>query len=141
MTASRIATVVFSPVIALTVLVSAGCGGPSYGTPVSVSGVVTLDDKPLPNALVTYNCTEAREPEYKSFMTTAGADGKYTLDNVYPGSYEIQVAEAAPAVEPGMESATAGQTLQPVAGELKTEVGTDAHTFDIRLQRGRLPQG
>ena len=141
MTVSRIATTVFSPVIALAVLVSAGCGGPSYGTPVSVSGVVTVDDKPLANASVTYNCTEAREPEYKSFMATAEADGKYTLDNVYPGPYEIFVSEPVAAdADPGMASAMAGQDLQPAAGELKTVVGTEAHTFDIKLKRGRVPR-
>jgi hypothetical protein len=141
MIVSRMGTVILGSVIALVLLVSSGCGGPGYGTPVSVSGVVTVDDQPLANALVTYICTEAREPEYKSFTATAGADGKYTLEQVYPGAYEIQVAEAAAEVEPGMESATAGQTLQSVDGELKTQVGTAAHTFDIKLKRGRLPQG
>ena len=118
---------------------NSGCGGPNYGKPVSVSGVVTVDDAPLANALVTYNCTEGREPEFKSFMATAGADGKYTLTAVFPGPYEILVSEAAADVAPGMESAMAGQDLQPASGELKTVVGTEAHTFDIKLKRGRIP--
>ena len=140
MIASRIATAILGYVIALVLLVSSGCGGPGYGSPVNVSGVVTVDDQPLANALVTYICSEAREPEYKSFTATAGADGKYTLEQVYPGPYEIQVAEAVAEVEPGMESATAGQSIQPVAGELKTQVGTEPHTFDIKLKRGRPPR-
>lgn len=142
MIVSRMATAGVGAFLVLVMLVSSGCGGPGYGTPVSVSGVVTVDDAPLANAIVTYNSTEGREAEFKSFMATTGPDGKYTLEKVYPGPYEIQVSEAvAEAADPGMASAMAGQDLQPAAGELKTEVGTTAHTFDIKLKRGRMPQG
>lgn len=125
---------------ACTLFVCSGCGGPDYGSPVSVSGTVSVSDKPLANALVTYNCTEGREAEFKSFVATTGADGKYALDAVYPGPYDILVSEVTPDVEPGMESAVAGQDLIPEGGPLKTEVGSAAHTFDIKLKRGRVPR-
>lgn len=139
---SRTAMKHFGSLSLLMLMVSAGCGGgPDYGTPVSVSGTVTVDDKPLANALVTYNCSEGREAEFKSFVATTGADGKYTFESVYPGPYDVLVVEVAAEVEPGMESAMAGQDLEPVTGELKTQVGTEPHTFDIKLKRGRLPRG
>jgi Carboxypeptidase regulatory-like domain len=142
MIVSRLASVGFGIFSVCALLICSGCGGPSYGTPVSVSGTVTVDDKPLANAVVSYICTEAREPEFGSFTTTAGADGKYAFEKVYPGPYEVQVSEAAvEAADPGMASALAGQDLQPAAGELKTDVGTTAHTFDIKLKRGSPPQG
>ena len=122
-------------------LIASGCGGPGYGSPVPVSGTVAVDDAPLPNAVVTYNSTEGREAEYKSFMATSGPDGTYTIESVYPGPYEVFVSEAAADVDPGEASAMAGQDLQPVTGELKTVVGTDAHTFDIKLKRGSPPRG
>lgn len=138
MIVSRMVTMGVGSLSVLALLVSSGCGGSSYGKPVSVSGVVTVDDKPFANALVTYNCTEGREAEFKSFTATTGADGKYTMEAVFPGPYDVFVSEVVSDVDPGMASATAGQELKPAAGELKTEVGTSAHTFDVKLKRERV---
>ena len=143
MVCSRMATVCFGIVSMCGLLVCSGCGGPNYGSPVKVSGTVTVDDKPLADASVTYHSTEGREPEFSTFTATSGGDGKYEIAEVYPGAYEIIVAEGGGESgegmeDPGMASATAGQELQPAAGELKTQVGEADHTYDVKLKRGRV---
>jgi hypothetical protein len=119
------------------VFVVAGCGGPSYGPKVKLSGTVTVDDKPLANASITFACTEPREPEFRGFNATAGADGKYTVE-IYKGTYNITVAEAVTG-DVGMASAMGGQDLKAASGELKVEVGTTDQTHDIKLVRGAMP--
>jgi hypothetical protein len=68
------------PVVALALLL-AGCGGRSYKT-VSVSGRVTLDNKPLPNAKLTFvpagGAAGDKDPLPSSDGTT-DAQGHYTL--------------------------------------------------------------
>ncbi|MBC8352670.1 MAG: carboxypeptidase regulatory-like domain-containing protein [Planctomycetes bacterium] len=145
MIVSRMGIVGFGSLSLLVLLVSSGCGGPGYGSSVKVTGTVTVDDKPLADASVTFHSTEGREAEFSNFTATTGGDGKYELADVYPGAYEVIVAEGGGESgegmeDPGMASATAGQDLQPVAGELKTEVGSEDHTFDVKLKRGRVPR-
>ena len=145
MIVSRMATVGFGVLSVCALLVCSGCGGPSYGSPVKVSGTVTVDDKPLAGALVTLHSTEGREAEYATFTATSSADGKYEIEAVYPGAYEVIVAEGGGESgegmeDPGMASATAGQDLQPASGELKTQVGSEDHTYDVKLKRGAIPR-
>jgi hypothetical protein len=72
-----------------------GCG---EGTPKTfpVSGVVTLDDKPVPGATVTFIAETGNK---NSAATTSDAQGKYTMstfkqgDGAVPGSYKIIVAK------------------------------------------------
>ena len=139
---SRTATVCFGVVSVCALLFCSGCG-PGYGSPVKVSGTVTVDDKPLAGALVTYRSTEGREAEYSTFIATTEGDGSYQISKVYPGSYEVIVAEpegqnADSMEDPGMISATTGQDLQPTSGTLKTDVGTEDHTYDVTLKRGPI---
>jgi hypothetical protein len=137
MVVSRMATVGLSFLSFCALLVSSGCG-PGLGSPVKVSGTVTVDDKPLANAAITLNCTEERPIEYKAFNATTGSDGTYEIAKVYPGPYEVIVGESAEGLEdPGMAGATAPETLQPVSGELKTQVGSDDLVYDIKLKKGR----
>ena len=118
-------------------VVTFGCGGPSYGPKVKLTGTVTAADKPWANAAITFACTEPREAEFRGFNVTAGADGKYVVE-IYKGTYTITVAEAVTG-DPGMASAMGGQTLQAASGELKVDVGTSDQTFDIKLVRGTPP--
>jgi hypothetical protein len=61
--------------VSLLVLVLAGCS--SSDVPLgAVSGRVTLDDKPLPDALVRF----IPEPGGRSSQGMTDADGRYTLD-------------------------------------------------------------
>lgn len=143
MIVSRLASVGFGLLSVLALLISSGCGGPNYGSPVKVSGTVTVDDQPLAGALVTFHSTDGREAEHSTFNATSGDDGKYEIAGVYPGAYNVIIAEGGGESgdgmeDPGMASAAAGQDLQPVAGDLKTQVGEADHTYDVKLKRGRV---
>ena len=47
----------------------------------------TVDGEPLGNVEVTFHCTEEREAEFRTFKTTAGAGGEYTIE----GSFDVVV--------------------------------------------------
>ena len=70
-----------------------GCGGgEDYGSPVTVTGTVTLDSKPLADANVTFHSYEEGLPaEYRSKMTKTNAEGKYEMQEVYPAEYKVMV--------------------------------------------------
>ncbi len=139
MSLSRKTTVYLGLLAGGVMLALSGCGGSGYGSPVKLSGTVTVNDQPLANAIVTFSCTEPREPAFRAFTATAGSDGTYETQ-VYAGTYDISVSEAAAeGVDPGMASALAGQDLKPASGDLQAVVGTDAQTYDIKLTRGRTP--
>ena len=94
-------------VLALFVLGVSGCGG-SRGT-VKVKGTVTLDEKPLPGATITFL------PEDKSGKQAIGrseSDGTFYLttfktdDGAIPGEYKVIVAysegdKATQGIDPG----------------------------------------
>lgn len=140
---TRLAKLGFAGLALCAVMICSGCGGPDYGSPVTVSGTVTVDGQPLSAASVTFHSTDAREAAYKTFTATTGDDGKYELLKVYPGAYEVIVAEGGGVSgdgmeDPGMASAAAGQDLQPASGELKTTVEAADHTYDVQLKRGSV---
>jgi hypothetical protein len=69
-----------------------GCGG---GDRLVVTGTVTLDDKPLPDAVVTFHPDGTTEGKGGSGRT--GPDGKYTLTaaggaSLPPGAYKVVVS-------------------------------------------------
>jgi hypothetical protein len=72
-------------------LTAAGCGG--KGKPVKVEGFVTLDDKPLPGATVTF----APVGEGRPASGRTDADGSFRLttfrsdDGALPGEYKVIV--------------------------------------------------
>ncbi|MBP85531.1 MAG: hypothetical protein CMJ64_02255 [Planctomycetaceae bacterium] len=115
MVVSRVATLGLGFLSVCALLVSSGCD-PGLGSPVKVSGTVTVDDKPLANAAITLNCTEERPIEHKAFNATTASDGSYEIAAVYPGPYEVIVGESGEGMDdPGMAGAAAPDELQPVA--------------------------
>jgi len=63
------------PALAIVVCAIGGCGssGPEVG---EVTGTVTLDGKPLPNATLTF---KSQAPNGTTSIGVTGPDGKYTL--------------------------------------------------------------
>ena len=117
-----VAGLLLLPLVAL----AAGCG--ALGKPVKVSGVVTLDGKPLPGATVTYT------PVNDSGRPASGrtdTDGSFRLttfrsdDGALPGEYKVIVL-----VEKEAE---------------KGLVGRDPETFTLeeklRTRKGMSPAG
>jgi hypothetical protein len=60
------------------VVAVAGCGSPY----VAVSGVVTLDGQPLPDATVTFLPGRGTEADVGSSYGRTGPDGRYTLTTI-----------------------------------------------------------
>ncbi|MDB5309616.1 MAG: hypothetical protein JWO38_3818 [Gemmataceae bacterium] len=90
--------------------VLAGCGsGPAPG-PVPVSGTVTLNDRPLANATVTF----IPVPGTPGFGGTGktNADGKYTL---------ADSRENTPGVLPGKYRVVVGKRLMPDGSEVPAD--------------------
>ena len=118
-----------------------GCGA-KYGSPVKVTGKVTVDDKPLPNAIVTANVSETREAEFRSFQATTGAGGEFEFPAIYPGEYSVTVAEgiasAAADADLGKQSAMPA-VLRPAGGgaDTKLTVGDSPSTLEIKLTKKR----
>ena len=89
----------------------AGCGGPDYGTPVSVSGKVTLDGEPLGELTVIFHNTSGLPAEFRTQRSTTDGQGVYNLPKVYPGEYRILFEKVAAAPEdPGMAPAEVSAT-------------------------------
>lgn len=93
--------------LALFVLISvAGCGDKN-GTPVAITGKVTLAGQPLADANITFHATDKLPAEIRSRMGKTNAEGVYTLADVYPGEYTVMVQKfKATAADPGMAPAT-----------------------------------
>jgi hypothetical protein len=84
-----------SLVAVLSVGFSSGCGGAPNDKPhtVPVTGIVTLDGKPLEGATVRFNPTD---PKKNGGTGVTDAQGKYTLvhatnDGASPGSYKVVI--------------------------------------------------
>ncbi|NQV24077.1 MAG: carboxypeptidase regulatory-like domain-containing protein [Rhodopirellula sp.] len=98
-------------------LLVTGCGGSSHGTPVSVSGKVTLDGKPLSGLTVIFHCTSGLPAELRSQRAKTDDQGAYSLPEIYPGEYTILFEQAGEAVpeDPGMAPADLSATDSSLA--------------------------
>lgn len=81
----------------LVTMTSIVCGcGPGTPKTYPVTGVLSLDDKPVPDATITFIADAGNN---KSAATTSDAQGKYAIstfkqgDGAVPGSYKIIVAK------------------------------------------------
>lgn len=88
-----------SRIVCLSFLFLAGCGGNQVGI---VTGLVTLDGKPLSYAEVTFTAKE--DPALGSYGTRTGADGRFVLfQDPRPGAY----------IKPGVYVAVMGNVSKP----------------------------
>jgi hypothetical protein len=129
--ALRVSTLVFMLLVCL-----AGCGGPEHPDVGRVSGVITFDGQPLPEATVMFQPTEGR-----ASVATTDSAGKYSLlylDGV-PGAKLGEHTVIIRTEIPGED----GQP--PIAKEklpkkyhdrteLKADVKPGSNTFDFELK-------
>lgn len=141
-------------------LLAAGCGGvaptPNYGkvTLLTVSGSVTLDGQPLPNAVVTF---DAEDGQFSYGLTDS--NGRFSLQfdsvksGVTPGKKTVRISTTRKILglnteeEGGIEEAsvegqstkqhTSAKELVPTRynkkSELSVEVGPEKTTFEFPL--------
>lgn len=81
----------------ITVASFLGCGGDplaDLGTPLKVSGSVTMDGKPAANVEVMFARVDNKAPgEVRNIAGKTDAAGKYTLETVYPADYKVMMKD------------------------------------------------
>lgn len=117
-----------------------GCGGPS-GDMGAVSGTVTLDGEPLPNAVVEYS---PLEPELKPAYGKTDESGYYTLmssrsqEGAKIGEYEVRIrtgdVDSVDGVQVNIPEVV--PTNYNDETELKQTVEPGSNTHDFALQSG-----
>ncbi len=123
----------------LTLACSFGCSnGPALPKPVKVTGQIQLKGKPVADATISYFAVAPVPglPTSDRFRQgTIGADGRYTIDNVYPGEYVVSIykmggeAEVENAATPGDPAFAKYSTESP----LRAAVSEEAAQFDFNL--------
>ncbi len=114
----------------------AGCGGPAHPEVGRVSGVVTLDGQPLPEATVMFQPAEGRASQ-----ATTDSAGKYTLmylDGVSGakiGSHTVIIRTEIPGEDgqPPIAKEKLPKRYHDQT-ELTAEVKPGANTFDFELK-------
>lgn len=118
-------------------LLLSGCGGEDYGTPVTVTGTIKVDSKPLADANVTFNAAEGLPADLRTRMAKTDAEGKYKLEDVYPAEYQVMVQKIAYNIEeaPADAGVAAKDPLAAYGPEskLKAKVSPDETNFDFNL--------
>lgn len=122
----------------LTVLILAGtgCGGPNYGTPVKVTGKVTVAGAPAKDANIIFNAKEKLPADKRTVQAPLKADGSYEVGNVYPADYEVFLQSTAPA-DPKMNSAIPTSTIpvnqdgSPITKPAKVPTDKNEFNFDF----------
>lgn len=142
----------FGLVLIVALLVCTGCGGEAIQVAKNVSGVVTLNGKPLPNASVTF-VPAASKGNQNAGPTAQGitdASGKFKLD-VGPETSGAVVGHCRVYIttligQPGADDRDAGGPMAvqkdklPAKYNMNTELsfdvpseGTDSANFDLKV--------
>ncbi|MCI0360345.1 MAG: carboxypeptidase-like regulatory domain-containing protein [Planctomycetaceae bacterium] len=131
--------------IAVALIPFAGCGGPDNVG--SVSGTVTLNGQPLPDAIITFSPTAEGG---SSGVGTTDSAGQYTLSyaagvrGAQEGENMVRITtyrEAEPDADPPKPAVPEKVPARYNAKtELKVEVKSGSNTFDFPLEPGPVVQ-
>ncbi|MDR0521115.1 MAG: carboxypeptidase-like regulatory domain-containing protein, partial [Planctomycetaceae bacterium] len=124
-------------ILFVTLTIISGCGtdlGPG-----KVSGTVTLDGQPLPDATVTF------QPESGGVVPMGGTDanGKYKLyyadakAGAQPGRYKVCVSTAAPHL--GIAESVPAKYLLPETTDVIVDIKKGTNTIDVELKSDSSP--
>ncbi len=116
-------------------LTCVGCGGPDFGTPVKVTGKVSVSGAPPKDVRIIFQANDGKLTADKRIAkASVNADGTFTMDNVYPAEYTVLLESSVPPpADPGSAMAVPNTSL-PVDqnGQVKTltaKVPTDKNDF------------
>lgn len=125
---------IFCGIVLLGLAFTAGCGGPSYGSPVAVTGKVTLDDKPVSDGYIVFHALEGLPAELRTVQADLQDDGSYELPKVYPAEYMVQIHSAAP-LDATVSAEPPPNPFSQYGSEskLRAKVASDAKEFDFKL--------
>jgi len=139
----------------IALLLFAGCDGSKLET-VPVSGVVTLDGKPMPNILVVFNPTRGTAEDRSLRPGSNGLtdeDGRFELEMIdgpgaVPGEHVVSLICKAPTADPGSSKPESPHIVRLLseahARRLKFVVpvgGTDEAHFALESRPEPPPQG
>ena len=129
------------------VLASAGCGGGGDSNVGKVSGTVTLDGQPLPNALVTFTPKVGGSPSYGRTDESGEYELSYTRDQqgavigehtVTITTYDAGDPDEEPPLPAVPEKVPTKYNLQTTLTE-KVDAGSNTIDFELDSQ-GRIVQ-
>lgn len=119
----------------LTALLLTGCGGAGVEL-IDVAGVVTLDDKPLPKALIIFTPVASDSGSGRPSIAETDANGAYKLEystehsGVRPGQYRVTISTYREQTMDNLERVT------PRAPELVPEVYNTKSTLTADVKAG-----
>lgn len=111
-----------------------GCGN-EHGTPVAVSGKVTLGGKPIEKARIIFHASGNKLPaELRTLKAELAPDGTYSFKTVYLADYTVML-ESTEAPDATKSAIPEAGPLTPygVGSPLKAKVSADVTTFDFKL--------
>lgn len=127
-------------VLVVCVVTCVGCGGPSYGTPVKVSGKVTVGGQPAKDVNIIFQAKENLPADKRTAQAEVNTDGTYEIASLYPADYEVFL-QSSVSVEPKMAAAIpttpAGgalpvtETGAPVTKPVKVDAAKNDLNFDF----------
>jgi len=153
----------FSAMIASAALMTSGCGSKSskLPDPVPVSGTVTLDGKPLANAVVYFR--PEGDTKGNGATGTTDSNGKYELvtrigdttkTGAIPGNYRVwfsqmvgpdgkpvSVDSDTPPADLGAREALPPHLSDATQSQEKAQVGESGGSFDFKLSRKKKAFG
>lgn len=111
-----------------------GCGN-SYGTPIAVTGKITLAGQPVTKARIIFRSSDTKLPgELGTLVAELKPDGTYSIEKVYPSEYVVMLESTGgmdatkSAVPPPSPLASYGAT-----STLRAKVAADKKVFDFDL--------
>jgi|GEM_PF-2997997 len=126
--------------LAVTLLVWAtGCGS-EHGTPVQVSGKVTMKGEPLQRAQVMFHAKQGLPAQYRTVVATTDEQGKYVLASVYPAVYTVSFSKVEESANADPEQPLANieddrlSPYSPQNSTLEATVTADKTTLDFDLE-------
>ena len=122
--------------LSLAVLCVVGCGGPSYGTPVTIKGKATVGGAAPKDAQIIFQAIEKLPADKRTASAQLKPDGTFEISNVYPASYDVYLQSTA-APSPVQASAIPESTIpvkedgSPVTKQAKVPDGKNEFTFEF----------
>ncbi|MFM9959752.1 MAG: hypothetical protein ACKV2Q_00830 [Planctomycetaceae bacterium] len=118
-----------------------GCGN-EHGTPVVVTGKVTLGGMPVEKARIIFHASDNKLPaELRTVMAELKPDGSYSLDKVYLTEYAVMF-ESTVAADATKSAIPVPSPLTPYGpgSKLRAKVTADKTKFDFELPANPPPK-
>lgn len=128
----------------LSLLLLAGCGGSSApkGAPVTVTGKISVSGAPLTGHHIILSTTSEDMPkDFRNYTAELGSDGTFTIEKVYPFTYDINFAPVTSVDPMNAETASANPNAESpisayligVKSPLSQEISESKKTIELDI--------